>query len=427
MGPIGPIHKTVLRRLIPASALLLLIAGTLAYLIENRRIDEFVFDKATDAARHFDVSRKAPLFAGDPETHRAELDGFLQQTPFVVIRIYSPEERPLIESWRDAPPELLAAVEAHRHRFPGIGRHHHNKLWSGDRLFIQTVLPLADGDGVYGYFEGIYRVAPELVDSGRHMARDTLAVAMLVVGFSALALYPVILSLSRGGAKLSAALLESNIELMRVLGSAIAKRDSDTDEHNYRVALYAVGLAEALRRPREEIAALIAGAFLHDVGKIGVPDGILLKPGKLSDEEFAIMRTHVRIGEEIVTESKWLRGARDVVANHHEKFDGSGYPRGLRGSEIPFNARLFAVVDVFDALSSKRPYKEALAPAEVLRLLGEGRGTHFDPGILDVFAPMAPALLGEIAAAGKPALSRQLAAVVQSYFGVTLDARFQPL
>ena len=135
--------------------------------------------------------------------------------------------------------------------------------------------------------------------------------------------------------------------------------------------------------------ALIAGSFLHDVGKIGISDTILLKPGRLDDAEMAIMRTHVDQGEEIVTGMGWLDGAQAVVAAHHEKWNGAGYPRGLAGENIPIAARIFAVADVFDALCSKRPYKEPLGFDATMAILERDTGSHFDPAVMAVFQSMA--------------------------------------
>jgi HD-GYP domain-containing protein (c-di-GMP phosphodiesterase class II) len=135
--------------------------------------------------------------------------------------------------------------------------------------------------------------------------------------------------------------------------------------------------------------SLIAGSFLHDVGKIGIPDAILLKPGKLDDAEFKTMRTHVSQGEEIVTGMGWLDGANAIVAAHHEKWNGTGYPRGLKREEIPLSARIFAVADVFDALCSKRPYKEPLSLDAAMAILEKDTGSHFDPAVMAVFRPIA--------------------------------------
>ena len=385
--------------------------------MESRRADNVVFDLVTEAAADFNTPAHAAMLYADPEAHRQALREFLEQTHFVNLRLYSPEQRLLIDVWKSGNRALAAAEAAHRHDFPALGDHHHDKIRVGDTLYIRVLIPLVSSEQrIFGYFEGIYQLAPKTLEAIAHRVRDALLLVLLVVALTTLALYPVIVALNRDTLRLADALLDSNVELMRTLGSAIAKRDSDTDAHNYRVTLYAVRLAQALRRPKDEIAALIAGAFLHDVGKIGITDGILLKPGKLSAAEFETIKTHVSIGEDIVTESKWLAKARDVVAFHHEKYDGTGYLRGVRGEAIPFTARLFAIVDVFDALTSRRPYKPALPLDQAMRMLAEGRGKHFDPNILDVFVLLAPELLREYAGAEEGYLKGCLAEFEGRYF-----------
>jgi putative nucleotidyltransferase with HDIG domain len=172
---------------------------------------------------------------------------------------------------------------------------------------------------------------------------------------------------------------------MSVLGDAIAKRDNETNAHNYRVTLYAIKFAEVLGVSKKEIQALIKGAFLHDVGKIGIPDGILLKPGKLTRDEFETMKQHVLHGLAIISRSKWLEEAKNVIEFHHEHYDGKGYLKGLRAEEIPLNARIFMICDVFDAFTSKRPYKEAFPLEESMHMIQERAGTHFDPKLVEVF------------------------------------------
>ncbi len=411
------IQQKVVVRLVAAWLILSVGLGALTYWMESRRVDNFAFDLATAAAGHFDTPANAAMFHSDPDRHRQALREFLQQTDFVGLRLYSSEKRLLIEVWKTGNRDLAAAAATHRHEFPAAGEHHHNQIWVDDTLYIQVLIPLiSSGQRIFGYLEGIYRVAPQTQAAIAHRVRDALLHTLLVVALTTFSLYPVIVALNRGTLRLSDALLDGNIELMRTLGSAIAKRDSDTDAHNYRVTLYAVRLAQAFRRPKGEIAALIADAFLHDVGKIGIPDGILLKPGKLSAAEFDTIKTHVSIGEDIVGESKWLTQARDVVVFHHEKYDGTGYLRGVKGEAIPFNARLFAMVDVFDALTSRRPYKPALPLDQAMRMLAEGRGAHFDPNILDAFVPLAPELLREYAAAGEAYLKEHLAEFERRYF-----------
>jgi HD-GYP domain-containing protein (c-di-GMP phosphodiesterase class II) len=164
---------------------------------------------------------------------------------------------------------------------------------------------------------------------------------------------------------------------------------------------------------------LIAGAFLHDVGKIGVGDAILLKPGPLDDAEFEQMKRHVTLGVEILTKSKWLLRARDVVEFHHERYDGSGYPKGLAGAEIPLLARIFAVVDVFDALVSKRPYKDALAFDVAMVGIREGAGSLFDPDLVTTFEGIAGALYHETRDVPGTEVEARLQQQISRYFGLT--------
>jgi len=177
-------------------------------------------------------------------------------------------------------------------------------------------------------------------------------------------------------------------------------------------------LAEAIQLSEADCRELIKGAFVHDIGKIAIPDAILLKPGKLDDDEFAIMKTHVSEGADIVREVKWLQKAQDVVLYHHEKYDGSGYLKGLKGEAIPLMARIFAIVDVFDALSSKRPYKDPFPIEKTLSILQESSGSHFDPNLVKVFLPLAPALLSRYGGMSREALKQALIEEVNRYFKV---------
>ncbi|MHB1014587.1 MAG: HD-GYP domain-containing protein, partial [Desulfurivibrionaceae bacterium] len=223
-------------------------------------------------------------------------------------------------------------------------------------------------------------------------------------------------SLNKGLIKLSSDLLKGNIELMGVLGSAIAKRDSDTNSHNYRVTIYAIRLAETLGLSSPQIRKLIAGAFLHDVGKIGISDNILLKPTKLTDEEFTVMRNHVLLGVEIISKSNWLLDAREVVEFHHEKFDGSGYMKGLKGEGIPLNARIFTIVDVFDALTSKRPYKDPFNFNKAIDIMQHDSGNSFDPELLLTFMGIAHSLYQETSRADDSTLEVLLNRLVIKHF-----------
>lgn len=213
-----------------------------------------------------------------------------------------------------------------------------------------------------------------------------------------------------------AMLLDANIEMLEVLGSAIAKRDSDTSVHNYRVTLLSLAIAEAAGLDRPALQSLVKGSFLHDVGKIAISDSILLKPGRLDQAEFEAMKTHVLHGTDIVSRYAWLADALDIVRHHHERVNGAGYPDGLAGTAIPLSARIFAIADVFDALTSVRPYKKALGFDEAMKLMAADRGTHFDPELFDLFARLAPALYDRISHASTDTLVAELRRQMRGLF-----------
>ncbi|MBI3172170.1 MAG: response regulator [Chloroflexi bacterium] len=166
---------------------------------------------------------------------------------------------------------------------------------------------------------------------------------------------------------------------------AMDLRDKETEGHTQRVTELTLKMANALHIGEENLAHIRRGALLHDIGKLGVPDAILLKEGKLTDEEWVIMRKHPIYAHEMLSQIEYLRPALDIPYCHHEKWDGTGYPRGLKGEEIPLVARMFAIVDVWDAVTSDRPYRAAWSKEQALAYIIEHSGTQFDPEIVQVF------------------------------------------
>lgn len=188
-----------------------------------------------------------------------------------------------------------------------------------------------------------------------------------------------------------------------ILASLVETRDNETGNHVRRTQYYVRALARQLHAHPpafagylvdHQIDILFKSAALHDIGKVGIPDGILLKPGKLDADEFEIMKTHTTLGYNAIENAEkqlgmtveFLACAKEIALSHHEKWDGSGYPEALAGNNIPISARLMAVADVYDALTSRRVYKEAIAHDEAIAIIMEGRGRHFDPDIVDAFA-----------------------------------------
>ncbi len=171
-------------------------------------------------------------------------------------------------------------------------------------------------------------------------------------------------------------------------GRALELRDKETQGHTRRVTDLTVRLARLIGVPDQELIHIRRGVLLHDIGKMGIPDNILNKPGDLTDEEWAIMRQHPQYAHDLITPISYLRSAEDIPYAHHEKWDGSGYPRGLQGYDIPLAARIFAVVDVWDALTSDRPYREAWPKEKAVQYLRDESGKHFDPLIVEKFLGM---------------------------------------
>ncbi len=174
-------------------------------------------------------------------------------------------------------------------------------------------------------------------------------------------------------------------DTLEALGAALDLRDTETAGHSRRVSLYCLEIARAIGCTREQLKTIVRGAYLHDIGKIGIPDSILLKQGKLTPEEMTIMQTHVRIGYELLSRIPFLSPAAEIVLAHQERYDGTGYPQGLLGEEIPLGARIFAIADTLDAMTSDRPYRQALpfkaARDEIIRESGK----QFDPDVVRVF------------------------------------------
>jgi putative two-component system response regulator len=188
-------------------------------------------------------------------------------------------------------------------------------------------------------------------------------------------------------AELTEDLKQAHLDTIFRLGVAAEYRDKETANHIKRMSHYSALIARGLGWADDAVEGILWSSLMHDVGKLGIPDSILQKPGRLTAEERKIMEYHTAIGGSILKGSKApvLFKSRIVALTHHEKYDGTGYPRGLKGEKIPLEGRVTLVADVFDALSSKRVYKEAMTESEVLRILEEGKGTHFDPDVLDVF------------------------------------------
>jgi putative two-component system response regulator len=190
-------------------------------------------------------------------------------------------------------------------------------------------------------------------------------------------------------------LQRTRLEIIRRLGRAAEFRDNETGYHVIRMSHHARMIALAANCGEEWAELLFNAAPMHDVGKIGIPDNILLKPGKLDPDEWEVMNTHSAIGAEIIGDhqSELMCLSRVIAESHHEKWNGTGYPKGLKGEEIPLAGRIVALADVFDALTSERPYKKAWSIEDALAFIKKESGSHFDPDLAAVFENVLPEML----------------------------------
>lgn len=400
------IRKDLALRIFLAAAGLTLVVGPATWLAERRRVEAAIEERAALGvellrARVRQLARESG--ATWQEVAPRALEGLVADVPEARVGRFAYVEV------RDTDGRTLAAAGDPSRRGDGT---------------VAVAAMVDDGHGKpLARIHGSFAVSEAAIADARRRVLVSVLVVVGIVASASLVLYPVVRRLVKRLSEMSVLLLDANVETLRVLGSAIAKRDSDTDAHNHRVTIYAVRLAEASGADDAAIRRLVKGAFLHDVGKIGVRDNILLKPGRLDAEEFEIMKAHVSHGLDIVADSSWLGDAREVIGSHHEQYEGGGYHAGLRGEAIPLAARLFAIADVFDALASERPYKKPMTVAESVAILRDGAGRHFDPALVARFADLAPALHAQFAAddaAARAELDNILARYFRTDLGVIL-------
>lgn len=426
---VAMLRQQILARLLLVAVALASVAGGGSYFLERRSIDQRVFAMALEESRglaaHLD-------FLAEPRREDFEqvrsritshiLAEHIDEGHFVSIEIYDLARHKVLEATHPGSGAVAQAVDA-QHLTVGPGEQFAHAWLTVDGVsYVQVVAPLQVAGRTLAYFDGTYRVDPAAMRKMNRELAVSVLLVVLVVLVTATALYPIMLGLNGDLVRLSDDLAYANMGMLAALGSAVARRDRGTNAHNYRVTIYAIHLAKALGLSPEQVRGLIKGAFLHDVGKIGIADAILRKPGRLTPEETRVMRAHVRYGVEIVGKFEWLKDALDVVQCHHERVDGNGYPAGLQGDEIPIAARIFAVVDVFDALTTRRPYKAPIPLEETMRNLEAGRGRSFDPAVLDAFESLAPELHRSISGAEELQLVSTLDRLLVHYFPAPIGA-----
>ena len=429
------VHRTLIIRLVLVGLFVSILVNIVAFLNVRDTVSELTLDRAIRASNLFNKQNiqlfDAPLMKSKEIIQKKLLNFSADQVQsnigrYVFVRLYTNDIDMVGEVRVDSfagIDDVISFVISSDKQVPQDKNEiiHKLKRLSGIPYLYTNVPVVNSKNDVVGFFVGMFAPSDETIRAVRMRAVKTMLAAILVVLLTTGLLYPVIITLTKKLSDFSIKLLDANIETLNTLGGTIALRDSDTNSHNYRVTIYSVRIAEAIGLTAHTMQTLIKGAFLHDVGKIGIEDNILLKPGKLDENEFKIMQKHVDYGEKIVERSEWLKYALEVVGYHHEKINGEGYPRKLSGEDIPITARIFAIADVFDALTSKRPYKDPFSFEDSIQILEEGRGSHFDPVIIDAFKKIAKPLYDNFADKDEVA-AKELDVIVRQYFTESMES-----
>jgi len=399
-------------RIAVVSVLLAALASPLAWFIARHNAEQAVISLAWEEAGR--LLQRYGSFALDGPNAAQQANAAAQTITsgmFDRVDIFNTQGQRLASA-ETTEGHALGTLLAPHERFDYTHTFYRSTKFDNGLWVLRVFVPLRNSTTdmslpITGYVE-VARVMPEWQKA--QILRAALTAA-LVVGLAALlcgaVIYPVVVRLAADNERQAQEVLHTHIAMMEALGRAIAKRDSDTGAHNFRVAWIASRIAEQMGISGTRMQALIAGSFLHDIGKIGIPDAILLKPGRLDEAEMAIMRQHVQLGKEIMADTGWMDEAQAVVAHHHEHWDGNGYPDHLRGEAIPLPVRIFSVADVFDALSSERPYKAPLSFDDAMAIMRRDTGSHFDPAVMAIFEPMARDIHDRLAACDEEA-TRQL-------------------
>lgn len=417
---IDNLHKWLLLRLALVWFILSLLIGGLVHYLGNVHLDNHIVSMAkTETANYTDALASYLRSTSDQalSTLNDTMQAQIERDNLIAVEFYDAKSHKIAEAVESSAKKIEEKLPKHGIEFADKNGIVCNKLVVGNDTYLRVFVPLFSSAGSkIGYLEGIYHAPGEIIAQIKQQTLWSLILVVLIIFATSLALYPLIIRLNRTLVDYSHNLALTNIGMLKVLGSAIAKRDSDTNIHNYRVTLYSVRIGEKLGLSHTAMQGLIKGAFLHDLGKIAIADAILHKPGKLTDGEFEVMKSHVQHGEDILRGYDWLADAQDVVRCHHEKFDGSGYPLGLAREDIPITARIFAVADVFDALTSKRPYKEPFSFDVAVAILRDSLGSHFDPDIAQIFLNHAAVLHAENCCDNEALLHGKLEACIGKYF-----------
>jgi HD-GYP domain-containing protein (c-di-GMP phosphodiesterase class II) len=414
------IHLLLLKR-ISAVCLLSIVLGLGAALyLELRQLDATLVNYADKEARMFIPLLAAPSAAEDQDSaagDRASAVLSLAHTAFIEAELYS-RDRQLLQANTRANGKAIRARFAEKNTALSI-----TDTASGDwiisdkRVYLAFALPLMDihSEEAVGYLTGIYRLS--LDDTRRLIWRITLSCGLVAgaILLCGLLMYPGLLLFQNQLIKNSAELNRANNFLLNKLGAALAKSTGFQAGRHSRLLIYGIRLAEQQKLSRAQIRGFIQGACLHQIGTLDEGSRALQGQPASDKKRRAAVQQHVKRTVSQIKRYRWLRSGLDVVRCAHEHYDGSGYPAGLSHDKIPLTARIFAIVEAFDSLSSPRPERQPLELEAALQTLEQQSGSHFDPVLLSPFIEMAPKLYTALINLDEAGLTRELDSVLKRY------------
>jgi len=418
------IVKEFYKRILSAIVIISIVAVYLIYVQKktdfSNRLSNIIKTSASQLLNEYSIETIEP----GSRLSRIKLEKIsgklIDELHFIHITLFTSEKKMAISAdkpgYRELHDELWKTGTLEKIEFPQFKRLSYRLHRYKGSVYLQILCPIFYGKKHAGYLGGVSEVDKDLI---KDFEDDLLGTLITVIGtilvFSSV-IFPIIRVSYNRIEENKKELIQTNIHTLMTLGDAIALRDSDTNDHNYRVTFYSLRLAEEMKLKKYDIRSVIKGALLHDIGKIGISDTILLKEGPLNYEEYETMKDHVILGAALIADSPWIENGLDIIRYHHEKFDGTGYIKGLAGSDIPVTARIFSIADVFDALTSKRPYKEPLGVNETIEIMEHDSGIHFDPEILKVFMKHAKKMYSEIHGLDTEVLKNKINRLIDKYF-----------
>ena len=414
------IHSLLIKRILGVCMLTtVVVLGGTCYL-EVKQLRNTLISDAAKEARIF-----VPLFLEQHNNHSAEekvavpaeFYNAVAHTSFVDVQLFTADGLVFFEKSRGHATQINQRFQDKAVSFDPVDEPQGSWLIADKRIYLKTLIPLAglQNDDVIGHVSALYRSS---LDDTRAIVFRLLLSCLIGAGsvwLCGAVMYPGLVFFQNRLMKSSSELNLANNFLLKQLGSALAKGDVGDPHHNQRLLIYGVRLAEKQKLSRTQIRNLIQGVFLHDLGMLPLDTGILLKRGPLDEKERALVQIHVKNSVAQIKTYRWLRDGLEVVRSHHEKYDGSGYPGGLSHEKIPLEARIFAIVDAFDALTSRRPYRQAAEVDQAITVLEQGSGSHFDPVLLAPFVEMAPQLFTIVSKLEGKSLEREVQGVLKKY------------